>query len=442
MTSPSNVENPGSGQLGLAGRHPRQMWVEVKRKGLGDKSMKWKTLARFGCIHLLFFAALCSARAQSPQPAPAAAPAAPAPVLSLEDAVVNAATALFTNAQLPPGDEKVDVVIDPLIDGYSGAQSTATHLIEKRIVELVKAKFPRFRILPFTKEALAKSPIVFVGTLRAINNATVTKGPRDAYWICLRLADLKSNKIVSRGAARAKIDEVDATPTLTFAESPVWADDAATAAYIKTCQETKVGDPLNPAYVERMNAATLISDGINEFDNKHYRESLAFYRTALGAPGGDQLRAHNGLYLANWKLNRHDDAADAFGRLVNFSLMTNKLGVRFLFKPGSTRFLDDKAVTGPYSMWLRQIADRVIESNLCLEIVGHTSPTGPIQLNERLSALRAQAIKQLLETDEPRLAERLIATGVGPRENLIGTGKDDPSDALDRRVEFKVLKCG
>jgi hypothetical protein len=47
-----------------------------------------------------------------------------------------------------------------------------------------------------------------------------------------------------------------------------------------------------------------------------------------------------------------------------------------------------------------------------------------------------------LETDEPRLAERLIATGVGPRENLIGTGKDDPSDALDRRVEFKVLKCG
>jgi hypothetical protein len=87
--------------------------------------MKWKALARFGCIHLLFFAALCSAQAQSPQPTPtpaaAPAPAAPAPVLSLEDAVVNAATALFTNAQLPPGDEKVDVVIDPLIDGYSGA---------------------------------------------------------------------------------------------------------------------------------------------------------------------------------------------------------------------------------------------------------------------------------------------------------------------------------
>ena len=219
--------------------------------------MEWKAFARFGCIQLLFLAALCSAQAQSPQPAPAPAaaaraPAAPPPILSFEDAVVNAAQALFSKAELPPGDEQVDLVIDPLIDGISGAQSTATRLIEKRIVELVKAKFPRFRIVPFTKEALAKSPIVFIGTIRAINNATITKGPRDAYWVCLRLADLKSNKIVSRGAARAKIDEVDATPTLTFSESPVWANDAATTAYIKTCQETNVGDPLNPASVERI----------------------------------------------------------------------------------------------------------------------------------------------------------------------------------------------
>lgn len=407
--------------------------------------MTWKVLMRICGVQALLLAALCPAFAQSPQPPSSAAspaPPAPPPILSFEDAVVAAAQALFSKAQLPPGDEKVDLVIDPLIDGVSGAQSAATRLIEARIVELVKAKFPRFRIVAFTKEALAKSPIVFVGTIRAINNATIANGPRDAYWICLRLADLKSNKIVSRGAARAKLDEVDATPTAAFAESPVWAEDAATAAYIKTCQDTNVGDPLNPAYVERINAAALISDGVTEFDKKRYRESLAFYRTALGAPGGDQLRVHNGVYLSNWKLNRRADAADAFARLVGFSLMTNKLGVRFLFKPGSTRFLDDKAVTEPYAMWLQQIAGRVIDSNMCLEIVGHTSPTGPAQLNERLSALRAQTIKQQLEAVEPRLAERLIATGVGPRETLIGTGKDDASDALDRRVEFKVLRCG
>jgi hypothetical protein len=30
---------------------------------------------------------------------------------------------------------------------------------------------------------------------------------------------------------------------------------------------------------------------------------------------------------------------------------------------------------------------------------------------------------------------------MGFRENIVGTGADDASDALDRRVEFKVVAC-
>jgi hypothetical protein len=30
---------------------------------------------------------------------------------------------------------------------------------------------------------------------------------------------------------------------------------------------------------------------------------------------------------------------------------------------------------------------------------------------------------------------------VGWRENIIGTGTDDVTDALDRRVEFKIVAC-
>jgi hypothetical protein len=35
----------------------------------------------------------------------------------------------------------------------------------------------------------------------------------------------------------------------------------------------------------------------------------------------------------------------------------------------------------------------------------------------------------------------LKATGVGSRETLIGTGRDDASDAIDRRVDFNVSDC-
>jgi hypothetical protein len=61
-------------------------------------------------------------------------------------------------------------------------------------------------------------------------------------------------------------------------------------------------------------------------------------------PGGDQLRVRNGIYLANWRLNRREDATDSFGNVVDYSLSTKKLSVRFLFRPGSTQFLDETSV--------------------------------------------------------------------------------------------------
>jgi hypothetical protein len=50
-------------------------------------------------------------------------------------------------------------------------------------------------------------------------------------------------------------------------------------------------------------------------------------------------------------------------------------------------------------------------------------------------------VKSQIERTEPSLSKRTIVGGVGSRESLIGNGKDDASDALDRRVEFKVIGC-
>jgi len=368
-------------------------------------------------------------------------PPSPPQPIAFEDALLRATNDLFSKATIPADTNKVELVIDPLIDGVSGAQSVATRAMETSIIALVRQSYPRFEVRAFSSEALARLPLVLVGTFTAVNNAGVADGPRDAYRICLTLADLRSESIVSKGVAWAKPEGIDVTPTPAFADSPVWASDPATTTYIKTCQGTKLGDPIDPAYTARIRTSAMVSEAILEYDTSRYREALAFYRTALGMPGGEQLRVRNGLYLANWKLNRRDDATEAFGSLVDYSLNANKLSVRFLFKPGSTRFLEDQQITGPYPMWLSQIASRAVERNVCLEIVGHTSRTGPARLNERLSMLRAQFIKELLQSAAPSLDNRLIATGVGAREILIGTDKDDASDAIDRRVDFKVTKC-
>ena len=89
-------------------------------------------------------------------------------------------------------------------------------------------------------------------------------------------------------------------------------------------------------------------------------------------------------------------------------------------------------------MWLRQIAQRAAKASACLEIVGHTSPTGPVKLNDRLSEMRAEYVRDRLVQQAKSLDQRLITRGAGSRELIVGTGKDDASDALDRRVEFKT----
>jgi outer membrane protein OmpA-like peptidoglycan-associated protein len=92
-------------------------------------------------------------------------------------------------------------------------------------------------------------------------------------------------------------------------------------------------------------------------------------------------------------------------------------------------------------MWLGQLSQRASERSSCLEIAGHTSSTGPEPLNERLSLMRAQYIKQRLDAAVPALAKRTSASGKGSSQNLSGLGTDDMRDAIDRRVEFKVKDC-
>lgn len=374
----------------------------------------------------------------APPPAP---PAPPPPILPFDDAVVNAATMLLANAALPASPPTLPVVIDPLIDGVTGAQSRATQLMGDRLTTLIREKYPRLEVQKFSAANVARNPLVLIGTFTGVNGQRQTAGRREAYRICLALADLSTGKLVGKGLAFAQMDGVDNAPLAYFQDAPAWVEDPSTLGYIRTCQGTRAGDPINPAYIGRIQVATTISEAIEAYDQKRYREALVMFEAAARSPDGRQLRVYNGIYLANWKLGRRDGATQAFGNLVDFGLESKKLAMSFLFKPGSTSFVADPKVSGAYPIWIREIGARVAKSNACLEVLGNTSATGPEPLNERLSLLRAEAVKSQLERQQPALRERTIANGVGSRATLVGNGRDDATDALDRRVEFKVIGC-
>jgi hypothetical protein len=118
-----------------------------------------------------------SAPLSQTQPA-AAQPAAPKPItefpnLPFEDAVLMAANELFDKAVSASVGESIAspraLTIDPLIDGVTAGQSVATRSIRTTIVDLAREKYPEFEVRPFTTATLAKSPLVLIGTLTAIN---------------------------------------------------------------------------------------------------------------------------------------------------------------------------------------------------------------------------------------------------------------------------------
>lgn len=365
----------------------------------------------------------------------AAAPA-PAPIVALpyDQAVELAARDVFSKATLPPG-QKYTIVIDPLVDGSTGVQSVATVAMEKQLVSMVKSSFPQYEVKTFSAANVATLPLIFVGTFTPINLQGKAEGERDAYRICYALADLKTGKIVSKGFARAETAGVDGTPIPYFKDSPLWVNDKVVEGYIKTCQGTKAGDPINPAYIDKVVAATAIDEAMNAYNDKKYRDALAIYNAVLRNPAGDQPRVQAGIYMTQLKLGQRAAAMRAFSKVVKYGLDNERLAVKFNFRPAGTGFAPDGT---PYEQWLSEIA-RVASTSPapCLEVAGHASRGGSEDMNERVSLQRAEYVKQRMVVVRKDLAKRVVSRGIGSRQVLVGTGRNDPSDALDRRIEFK-----
>ena len=306
------------------------------------------------------------------------------------------------------------------------------------MVQLVKENYSQVSVKPFTSESVSSLPLLMVGTFTPINLQGKADGERDAYRICFTLADLKTGKFISKGLSRSLPEGFDPTPLAFFREMPVWAKDPAVEGYVKTCQGTKAGDPINAAYIDAVLAASTISEATKAYQAKRYKDSLALYQSVLTNPAGNQARVHAGIYLDNVKLANKKAAMQAFGRLVDMGLATDRLAVRFNFPPGATAFSQDQQA---YSQWLSEIAKQSLRQTSCIEVAGHTRRGPSEQMDERLSLQRAEFVRQKMVVANPNFAKRSQAKGYGSQRAIVGTGKGNDSDALDQRIEFKKISC-
>jgi outer membrane protein OmpA-like peptidoglycan-associated protein len=377
--------------------------------------------------------------APAPVPSPPAAPLRP---VAFDAAVATAGEGLFVDARAQLGDEQRDFVIDPLIDASTGQQTVGSVQMGEQLARLVGTGFPMWRVQPLSRVSLAKSPLLLIGTLTAVHTQPSTTEPADAFRVWLTLVDLRTGRIVAKQLTAATAETVNAEPTRYFQDSPTWHKDKTVAAYINSCQaKSKVGDSIDPAYLIRLPAAALVQEAIASYTDRKLPEAHRLYQDAARLADPDDLRVLNGLYLTSWRLNKKKEAADAFGQIVAAGLRARQLPLKLLFSPGTTALLPVTDLQAQYRLWLQQVAAQAGASSTCLKVVGHASRTGSAVANDALSARRALVIERSLAAKSGPTSDRISSAGVGSRENLVGLGTDDLRDALDRRVEFRVVDC-
>ncbi|MDM8544022.1 OmpA family protein [Desulfococcaceae bacterium HSG9] len=344
-------------------------------------------------------------------------------------------------------DEKrseVNIVLNPFFDADSGEVPEVSRDIEKIFYEVANDKFPNFKFGRLRANNLANAHYIIDGKIRyeRIKLSDNDFTPKFYYHVFAGLTDLRQNKI-KMGNADIWIDDqtLDYTPSAIYRDSPMYLRDQSLESSLKII-ESPANTSADIQYLKFLKTKALLIDAGTAYENRDYKKSLEFFQRAAQRDDGQVMKTYAGLYMTNYMLKRFPEAEDAFGKLVAISVeKTSSLTVKFLFGVNDVGFLKDKKLRKQYKIWLKKIGEYFKQTSKCLEIIGHCSNTGPVKWNNKLSFNRAKRIQQLINKNFPQIKKHSKAIGKGFYETIIGSGTDDEKDALDRRVEFKVVPC-
>ena len=197
----------------------------------------------------------------------------------------------------------------------------------------------------------------------------------------------------------------------------------------------------NRALTESIGVHALFADAVSDYDAGRLAQAAKGF-AQVRAQASDHPGALAGLYQTNWQLGNRRDAEQAFSLLVAAGLDAGILSFKLLFRLGRTDFIDSDDLPSQYRMWIKSIGQGAVAKGRCVVVTGHASKSGPRELNAKLSLQRAERIVAQMNQMVSAAKGRFKTAGKGSDETVVGTGANDASDAIDRRVEFTVSPCG
>lgn len=398
----------------------------------------------------LLLACLLAAGCATP-PAPAPTPAPSRAVVGDEplgyDAAVRAvaadlvsqlriaAAALAAPRAREAAGTPASVVIDPFIDAQSGYGTRAGLRLQDGVAAALRAELPAARVAALSPQTLPGAQWAMTGSLAAEARAGGARG----YRLDVALVDARSARVAAQSTAWLADRAPDMAALPAHQDSPLFVNDRQTRALVATSR-AQAGQPADTTWFAQLPAQAIVAAAL-EASPQDARGAQALYRQAASLPGGRSLRTLSGLYVTQLRLGQVADAERTFGELIAVAFAENGVSIRFLFAVGSTELFADPRLAQQYRIWMRQLAQHVVRSRSCVEVQGHSSRSGDERYNDVLSLQRAEAVRRLMQQESPGAAALTRAVGRGFRDNLVGSGSDDARDAIDRRVDVRLVGC-
>lgn len=245
-------------------------------------------------------------------------------------------------------------------------------------------------------------------------------------------------EVVLSGSVLVNARHFDPTPTRFYRDAPIYfaSDQQQDLVALASDRGSEAG-------VQRaMRRSLAYESARSAYDRQNFDLAAQRFEKILETDDSTDLLALSGKFQSLWQLGRKEEAEKAFGRLIDVAIAKKALSIKFLFGVQKDDFDRNHDLYQQYPMWIRQLARGMAESERCFEIKGHSSRSGSAEFNDRLSSLRAERVARYMVTAEARLRDHVRSRGYGFRENIIGSGSDDATDAIDRRVDFAEVKCG
>jgi len=326
------------------------------------------------------------------------------------------------------------IVVDPFIDTESGypVKSNA------RIISIVSAMMQkRFAVAgELIPENLDVSEYVLDGMVSIENGEGQGEG---RYRVTATVFEKDSGKVLA--AAVVFVRNFDTTPLDLYKDSPVFTKGKSYEQFTASVRK-QPNENVDQQYHDRLKLKALMVKGDRCYEQKEFKKSLSYYNQVADRPTGDRMEVYNGQFTNLVKEGETDKAEVVFSKLAHASIAeTSQISNKITFSPNAKSPVESKKRI--YNIYIRQIAKLVAESPGCkVKIIGHCSRSGTSGYNDKLSLQRAQWVLGQMINYAPEIREKSTTLGRGFRENLVGTGADNVTDEIDRRVEFVFDACG